>query len=28
VPAGRGAMSMEAYANGRRADATYVAVPA
>ncbi len=28
VPAGRGPMSMEAYANGRRADATYLAVPA
>jgi methionyl-tRNA formyltransferase len=28
VPAGKPAMSMDAYANGRRADAAYVAVPA
>ena len=28
VPAGRAAMSMAAYANGRRIDATYAAVPA
>jgi hypothetical protein len=28
VPAGKAAMAMAAYANGRRADAAYAAVPA